>query len=1574
MSGANIGITLSADDRELLAALRSSGSELTRFAKGGTSSLGELEQATRANQGAMAQLAGGMKTAFIGGGVAAAIITIKNALQGTTMALIDAQQQADKVKNSLSFAMGGSQAAEEIKYLRQVTDQLGVSFAAVAPMYGRLAAATKGTALEGRATREIFESIAQASVVMGLGVEESEGAMRALVQMVSKGQIQAEELRGQLGERLPRAFQIFAESMGVSTAELSKLLEAGKVGPEVLANFAATLKGELAGSLDEATTRLASSVNRLDNSWLRLKQNVSESGVSSFMSGQMAVLNDAISDVAVSMEKAREGGSGFTGQMVSAGGAVLRFLNPFNSFTYTVQDQATKLRIAQDQLKEYSALLEKEPNNVFLIRGVQQIKETVAWLQAANAEKDKFSASGAGAGRGSVNPATVGDMLAAEARQAAELAAIRQKLSGVDKDYLPTLTKLHEAYERGAISMTEYVRLVSDLAEKNYKAEKTNNNAAKAARDAAAEREKLAKAEQKRWEDLGKAISANDAATNKWLDQNARTLEGLIDANEKLRLQNEAIGLNTAATDALTLSRMDAAIALAELNLIDAQNIEGNAARVDQIEREIRLLKERKELTAAGQVATAAAEAQKTAKEAAEKAAKEAADAWQKSADEINQALSDALMDAFMAGEGFGKTFVNSIKSMFNSMVLKPVISAIVSPVAGAVTGGLGIGGQGGSALSGASSLYGIGSQVFGGGMSVGNGLGTLAANATGAGLDGLLATNAAYGTAAAGGSSALAGLAAAAPYLAVIAAAWYAIKKYGLDAESTPHAGGGSQYSASGGLLTTGTLRPEQVIDAQWGSDQFGNPKWYDKQVIPASMGPDAEAKFNGGFTSVAYGQQAVDMTTGVVQGIVGLLDATAIAFGKEAGYQAAASFADDSSKDGAWGNLRIEDVLGNVLADWQAGGESFRTFSDGQAGAGEFQAAAAADVLGILKQIDMPAWATGMLASIGDTPDLSALAASVATINLVADALKAMGKNMVGFAGMSDAAVSSLIAASGGFEKLATNAGAYYDAFYSDEEKTANTLRDVGEALQAVGLELPATREEFRALVEAQQALDTAGAPAVAALLGVAGAFAAVVPAAEDAATATTDLAAAEKALAAERASLMDQLWAATNQTALIRAKEMAALDPSSRPIQQALYDIADAQDAFTALQTSVQTAKDEVTRKYEAEKAALQEQAEADLSYLKTAADAQKDAIEAELAIKRQGYADQISAAKDARAAITSIASALASAVKSVQIESEAYDLMRLKAARATIAAAAGSGNINASGLGDALGVAGQDSKRFYATFEDYAFDQAKTAGDIGLLNDSAQAQLSGFDQTIAALQASDALAKALAEAQMAALDAQYQLDLASAQAQAALTAEGTAAQLLALEAQYQLDIAALDQTLTDAQAQLNALLGIDDSVKTVAQALDGFTTAVLAAVGSVASVAADDAAVQTAAVIKAAMATSSLSWIPINNSGGSKESPHDLGIMGFAAGGYHAGGLRIVGENGPELEATGPSRIWTAPQIGNALGGNSNAELAAEVRGLRAELAASTRAIAVNTLETAKTLKRWNGDGMPEERVV
>jgi hypothetical protein len=88
-----------------------------------------------------------------------------------------------------------------------------------------------------------------------------------------------------------------------------------------------------------------------------------------------------------------------------------------------------------------------------------------------------------------------------------------------------------------------------------------------------------------------------------------------------------------------------------------------------------------------------------------------------------------------------------------------------------------------------------------------------------------------------------------------------------------------------------------------------------------------------------------------------------------------------------------------------------------------------------------------------------------------------------------------------------------------------------------------------------------------------------------------------------------------------------------------------------------------------------------------------------------------------------------------------------------------------------------------------------------------------------------------------------------------------------------------------------------------------------------------------------------------------------------IRGFDSGGYHPGGMRLVGESGPEIEWTGPSRILSNAQSQNLLGGG---ELVAEVRALREELSHLGIQTVVNTGKTAKLMDRWDGDGLPNSR--
>jgi hypothetical protein len=90
--------------------------------------------------------------------------------------------------------------------------------------------------------------------------------------------------------------------------------------------------------------------------------------------------------------------------------------------------------------------------------------------------------------------------------------------------------------------------------------------------------------------------------------------------------------------------------------------------------------------------------------------------------------------------------------------------------------------------------------------------------------------------------------------------------------------------------------------------------------------------------------------------------------------------------------------------------------------------------------------------------------------------------------------------------------------------------------------------------------------------------------------------------------------------------------------------------------------------------------------------------------------------------------------------------------------------------------------------------------------------------------------------------------------------------------------------------------------------------------------------------------------------------------------FAAGGMHSGGLRIVGENGPELEATGPSRIWNDSQIRGALAGGDSAEVTAAIERLDANLQAQASATVRLQNAMVKIFDRWDIDGMPEVRAA
>lgn len=192
---------------------------------------------------------------------------------------------AESLRASLTAITGSAAGTRQaLGFVSQEANRLGLDYATLAESYKGLAAAARGTTLEGQQSREIFIALAEASRVYGLSQEQLSGALLAVQQIISKGTVSAEELRGQLGERLPGAFQVAARAVGVSTQELGKMLEQGQLlSADFLPKFATQLRRELAGGVEASTKTASANFARFSNDVQAIQEALANSGLLSFL-------------------------------------------------------------------------------------------------------------------------------------------------------------------------------------------------------------------------------------------------------------------------------------------------------------------------------------------------------------------------------------------------------------------------------------------------------------------------------------------------------------------------------------------------------------------------------------------------------------------------------------------------------------------------------------------------------------------------------------------------------------------------------------------------------------------------------------------------------------------------------------------------------------------------------------------------------------------------------------------------------------------------------------------------------------------------------------------------------------------------------------------------------------------------------------------------------------------------------------------------------------------------------------------------------------------------------------------
>lgn len=181
---------------------------------------------------------------------------------------MDAFMAVQKAENRLGVALKGDTAkvAKEITFLNAEADRLGFTFESLADGYGKISVAASNAGFSVADTREIFTSLAEAARVNGSSMDEMNGVLKALDQMMSKGKVQAEELRGQLGDRMSGAFKMFADGLGMTTAQLDEAMKKGEVyaDRETLLKFARRLTKAYGDQVPKAMQGLAASLGTFD--------------------------------------------------------------------------------------------------------------------------------------------------------------------------------------------------------------------------------------------------------------------------------------------------------------------------------------------------------------------------------------------------------------------------------------------------------------------------------------------------------------------------------------------------------------------------------------------------------------------------------------------------------------------------------------------------------------------------------------------------------------------------------------------------------------------------------------------------------------------------------------------------------------------------------------------------------------------------------------------------------------------------------------------------------------------------------------------------------------------------------------------------------------------------------------------------------------------------------------------------------------------------------------------------------------------------------------------------------------
>lgn len=185
--------------------------------------------------------------------------------------VIQTKREIDLLQRSIQGLTG---TADDWQYLRREAYRTGTSLTKAAQAYKNFYSAANMAGFQKPHIQSMFSDVLVAGRGIGANQQQVGAALLALEQMLSKGKVSMEELRRQMGNALPGSFEIAAKSMGVTTQEFNKLLEAGLNSAEFVPKFTAMLRQELGKGFEANIKSLDFALVNLNTAWMEFQANI----------------------------------------------------------------------------------------------------------------------------------------------------------------------------------------------------------------------------------------------------------------------------------------------------------------------------------------------------------------------------------------------------------------------------------------------------------------------------------------------------------------------------------------------------------------------------------------------------------------------------------------------------------------------------------------------------------------------------------------------------------------------------------------------------------------------------------------------------------------------------------------------------------------------------------------------------------------------------------------------------------------------------------------------------------------------------------------------------------------------------------------------------------------------------------------------------------------------------------------------------------------------------------------------------------------------------------------------------